>query len=256
MAPDPSNLSGKTFVAIIPARYRSSRFPGKPLVSLLGTPMVIHTLRIAAAAIGIKNTYAATDDERIARVVIEHGFTPLMTDGAHPTGTDRIREAADRIDADFYLNVQGDEPMVDPADIIKVAEKKLEYPDEVICGMAPLGPDDDPADRAIPKVVADDEQRLVYFSRAVVPGKKEDGSPHPGYWRQVCIYAFTKKELVAFADHGRVGSLEKSEDIELLRFVEMGIPVRMVRCAANSRAVDRPEDVAKVEAELRAQGKS
>lgn len=255
MAPNPSNFLGKTVVAIVPARYRSSRFPGKPLVQLLGTPMVVRALRITATAIGIENTYAATDDERIAKVVSEHGFTPLMTDGAHPTGTDRLREAVDQIDADFYLNVQGDEPMVDPADIIKVAEKKLEYPCEVICGMAPLGPDDDPADRAIPKVVADDEQRLVYFSRTAAPGKKDDGSPHPGYWRQVCIYAFTKKELVAFADHGRVGSLEKSEDIELLRFVEMRVPIRMVRCAANSWAVDKPEDVAKVEAMLKAQGK-
>jgi 3-deoxy-manno-octulosonate cytidylyltransferase (CMP-KDO synthetase) len=238
-------------VVVIPARYASSRYPGKPLVSLLGVPMVVRVAELAAQAVGKGQVYVATDDDRIEHVVAEAGFQVERTSSEALTGTDRVAEAARQIDADIYLNVQGDEPLIDPTDISRIAMEKARNMDWVINGFNFLGPSENPLSRNIPKLVTDEADRLLYMSRSVLPGTKAQSEAGIHYKKQVCIYAFSRPELDAFIDFGRKSVLEQVEDIEILRFFELGCPVRMVETKGGSLAVDEPGDVAAVEAALR-----
>jgi 3-deoxy-manno-octulosonate cytidylyltransferase (CMP-KDO synthetase) len=242
-------------IAVIPARYASTRFPGKPLVPLLGRPMLLWVADLCAEALGAANVVVATDDERIRTVVVDAGFRAAMTSDRALTGTDRIAEIVDQLDTDVILNVQGDEPLIDPGDIVRIAEAKAARPDVVVNGYHPLGPDEDPMNPNLPKVVVDQHERLLYMSRCAVPGTKSGGpSVHATYFKQVCIYAFSRDDLRRFAEVGTTdgkGPLEAAEDIEILRFLELGHPVQMVRTSSTSLAVDAPGDVANVEAALR-----
>lgn len=237
-------------IGIIPARYKSSRYPGKPLVSILGKPMVIHVAERAARALGKENVYVATEDDRIVEVVENHGFQAVMTSDIHPTGTDRLWEVAQKIQADIYVNIQGDEPMVDPADIQNAVQQKEAFPDRVINGMCPLTKDEDPANINIPKVLFNRHHQLIYMSRLPIPGVKNPTVGTPVYWKQVCIYAFSFEELKAYGEHPGKAEYEKYEDIEITRFFDLGVPVQMMETNGASLAVDVPEDVAKVEAAL------
>lgn len=238
-------------VGIIPARYRSSRYPGKPLVKLLGKPMVIWVAELTARSLGPLNVFVATEDKSIADVVKRYGFQAILTSEQALTGTDRIWEASKQMDADIYINVQGDEPLVSPEDIQKIITTKKKFPDEVVSGMCQIHPDEDPANLNIPKVVTTENNRMVYMSRSPIPGSKVKNIPSKKYWKQVCIYAFNKRELNAFGEFGRKSFLESIEDIELLRFLELDIPVRMAETSGGSYAVDIPEDVAVVEAAIK-----
>jgi len=168
------------------------------------------------------------------------------------TGTDRLAEAARKIDADIYINVQGDEPLADPQDILKVRDAKLETPEQIINGFSWVSDQEDPHSVNIPKVITNEKNQLVYMSRLALPGFKDKKCAPSRYKKQVCIYAFTLEELAAFRNFGRKSKLEFSEDIEILRFLELGKTIRMVETKPGSLAVDTPEDVAKVEAALRA----
>ncbi|GAA0841427.1 3-deoxy-manno-octulosonate cytidylyltransferase [Marinobacter szutsaonensis] len=238
-------------VVIIPARFASSRYPGKPLVPLLDKPMILWVAELAARAVDKENVYVATDDDRIATLVEASGFRFVMT-GPAETGTDRIADAVEKIDADIFINVQGDEPLVDPEDILKIREVKLENPEKVVNGYAWIGESEDPSSVNIPKVITNESDELVYMSRLPIPGFKESKNAPENYKKQVCIYAFSKEQLRKYRDFGRKSMLEKCEDIEILRFFEIGIPVLMVRTRPGSLAVDVPEDVEKVESALRA----
>jgi 3-deoxy-manno-octulosonate cytidylyltransferase (CMP-KDO synthetase) len=238
-------------VALIPARYKSTRFPGKPLVRLLGKPMILWVAELAAEAIGNENVYVATDDERIASVVTEAGFRAVMTSREALTGTDRLAEAANMISADIYLNIQGDEPTVHPSDVLKIRDAKIESRNSVINGYCWIGKHEDPHNVNIPKVITNEAGDLIYMSRLALPGFKEkEKAPHR-YKKQVCIYAFDRGELQLFARFGRKSELEACEDIEILRFLELGTPVRMVEMTGSSLAVDVPEDVPTVERALK-----
>ena len=236
---------------IIPARYASSRFPGKPLTPLLGKPMVLWCAELAARAVGTEHAYVATEDERIASVVRDAGFNAVMTSSRPLTGTDRLAEAAEELDYDIYINVQGDEPLVDPEDIRKIVERKTRNMSVIVNGYSPIGADEDPHSRNIPKVVATENGRLLYMSRVAVPGFKDPKCKPERYMKQVCIYAFTRDELRAFARFGRKSAVEACEDIEILRFFEMGHAIDVVETRPGNLAVDVPEDVAPVEAALR-----
>lgn len=238
-------------VALIPARYKSSRYPGKPLVELLGKPMILWVAEVTAKALGAENVYVATDDDRIASVVREAGYQAVKTSSDALTGTDRLAEASEQIEADIYVNVQGDEPLVNPNDILKIRDVKLANPDKVINGYCWISPAEDPASVNLPKVITNERNELVYMSRNPLPGHKEsDRAPH-GYKKQVCIYAFSRAELAAFQKFGRKSELEWSEDIEILRFLELDRRVLMVETFPGSLAVDVPEDVAPVEKALK-----
>jgi len=244
-------------VAVIPARYASTRFPGKPLVPLLGRPMLLWVVDLCAEALGASNVVVATDDERIRAVAADAGIRVEMTSDHALTGTDRIAEIADRLGSEVILNVQGDEPLLDPSDLLRIAAAKVASPDAVINGYHPLGPQEDPENPNLPKVVIDRHERLLYMSRCAVPGTKA-GSPSPEttYFKQVCIYGFSPEDLRVFASEGSKGPLEAAEDIEILRFLELGRPVRMVRTSTASLAVDAPQDVAGVEEALRLSGRA
>ncbi|NVK30995.1 MAG: 3-deoxy-manno-octulosonate cytidylyltransferase [Gammaproteobacteria bacterium] len=237
-------------VVLIPARYGSTRYPGKPLVELLGKPLIIWVCEVASLAVGRDDVYVATDDQRIADVVTEHGFNYVMTEDAL-TGTDRLYQAAVQLEADIYINVQGDEPLVDPADILKVIDAKKAMPNAVINGYAPLADDEDPHNVNIPKVALSDTGRLIYASRAPVPAFKDAKYQPATYYKQVCIYAFNREELIAFGSRGQKSQIEQAEDIEILRFLDFNHPIQMVPTKPGSYAVDHPDDVALVESKLR-----
>lgn len=238
-------------VVIIPARYASSRYPGKPLVALLNKPMVLWVAELSAMAVGADNVYVATEDQRIADVVIAAGFNAVMTSDTCLTGTDRLAEAALQIKADIYINVQGDEPLVNPEDICKAIEAKQKNMVAIINGYCWISEHENPDSVNIPKVVTTEDNRLVYMSRKALPGCKDAKCAPKRYKKQVCIYAFTAEELAAFKAFGRKSELELSEDIEILRFLEQGRTIRMYETQPGSLAVDIPEDVAPVEAALK-----
>jgi 3-deoxy-manno-octulosonate cytidylyltransferase (CMP-KDO synthetase) len=242
-------------IGIIPARYKSSRFPGKPLISILGKPLIIHVAEKVEAALGRDNTIIATEDERIQKVVTEYGYKVVMTDSSHPTGTDRLYEVATKNKADIYLNIQGDEPMVKPEDIIMILEKKKLFHNYIINGMCPLSPHEDPASINIPKVVVSLENDLLYMSRLAIPGIKDPSLGIPIYRKQVCIYAFNFQELEGFALYKKKMYNEQYEDIEILRFLELGFKVKMIETSGASLAVDVPDDVFVVENALKARSK-
>ncbi|WBE25069.1 3-deoxy-manno-octulosonate cytidylyltransferase [Denitrificimonas caeni] len=238
-------------VVVIPARYGSSRYPGKPLVPLLGKPMILWVAELSARAVGAENVYIATEDERISKVVKDAGFQAVMTTDDALTGTDRLAQAATQINSDIYINVQGDEPLVNPGDILKVRDTKLAYMNEVINGFSWIGDDEDASNVNIPKVITSEDNQLIYMSRIALPGYKDKKYAPRRYKKQVCIYAFTNKELQDFLGFGRKSELELCEDIEILRFLELGKSIRLVETHPGSLAVDVPEDVAKVEEVLR-----
>lgn len=238
-------------VVVIPARYGSSRYPGKPLVNLLNKPLILWVAELSAKAVRAENVYVATDDDRIEKVVVDAGFQVVRTSSDVLTGTDRLAQAAEKIDADIYINVQGDEPLVDPKDILKVRDKKLNNMENVINGFSYVSTKEDPHSVNIPKVIANEKNELIYMSRIALPGYKDKKEAPKRYKKQVCIYAFTKQELQDFYNFGRKSNLEQCEDIEILRFLELGKTIKLVETQPGSLAVDVPEDVKKVEAVLR-----
>ncbi|GHE20559.1 3-deoxy-manno-octulosonate cytidylyltransferase [Halomonas urumqiensis] len=241
-------------IVMIPARYGSSRYPGKPLVPLLGKPMILWVAELSARAVGAENVYVATEDRRIVEVVEAVGFQAVMTTDDALTGTDRLAQAAEQVEADLYINVQGDETLLDPADIRKVRDAKLANMDDVINGFSWISEAEDPHSVNIPKVITNESGELVYMSRVALPGFKDPNHAPKQYKKQVCIYAFTREELSAFRQFGRKSELEYAEDIEILRFLELGKTIRMVETRPGSLAVDVPEDVPNVEAALRQAG--
>lgn len=234
-------------VVVIPARYKSSRFEGKPLAKILGKSMILRVCELCNDAFDREDIYVATDDRRIKAVVEEAGFKVVMTSEQHLTGTDRIAEASMSIDADIFINVQGDEPIVDPADITRILEHKLKFPNCVIKGYSKLTSDEDPNNLNLVKVVFTEDKRMIYMSRSIIPGVKNGGANAVDYHKAVCIYAFSKNELKAYADFDRKSALELVEDIEILRFLELGIDVKLVETSSVSLAVDEPDDIQKVE---------
>ncbi len=235
---------------IIPARYASTRFPGKPLVRLLGKPMILWVAELSAKAVGQEHVFIATDDIHIAKVVKEAGYSVLMTSSEANTGTDRIAEAAAQIDYDIYVNVQGDEPLVSPGDITACIKLKCKNPNFVINGFCFMSEDEDPRSVNIPKVITNESGMMVYMSRSPLPSAKVPDNFPKRYMKQVCIYGFSRDELLAYSEFGRKSVLENHEDIEILRFLDLDRPVLMFECQPGSLAVDVPSDVSLVEESL------
>ncbi len=233
-----------TQVVVIPARYASTRLPGKPLVDIAGVPMIVRTWRQCAEVVDASVIFVATDDARIGEVCERHGMQWRMTSDRCLTGTDRVAEFAKAHSADTYINVQGDEPLFNPADLMALMEAAKASPDEIINGYCPITSEDDFRSSAVPKVVSRPDGRLLYMSRAAIPTTKAFGFERA--WRQVCAYAFPAGALDAFAAHGRKTRCEAIEDIEILRFLELGYEVRMIEMSDQSVAVDLPEHVQRV----------
>ena len=238
-------------IIVIPARYKSTRFQGKPLAKLLGKPMIQWVIELSVRAVGQENVFVATEDTEIFNTIAKAGYKAIMTSKDCLTGTDRLAEVAQKIEADIYVNVQGDEPLVKPLDIQKIIDAKKKYPNEVINGYTIIGKYENPNDNNIPKVIFTKDKRLIYISRNALPGFKEKKNEPQIYYKQVCIYAFNRQELLTFGNYGSKSILEQSEDIEILRFFEWGKSIRLVKTSDGSLAVDEPEDIEKVEAALK-----
>lgn len=231
-------------ILVIPARYKSSRLPGKPLIDLNGKTMIRRTYEQCSKVFPKDKIYIATEDSRIFDHCKNHGMNVLMTSDSCLTGTDRVAEVAKLIDADYYINVQGDEPLFNPDDILKVLHLIEENQGSVINGYCPILEEADFRSHSIPKVVFNPNGKLLYMSRSPIPNTKENTFVSAN--RQVCIYAFPKDALLAFSARTTKTPLEKIEDIEILRFVETGVDVLMVELSTNSLAIDTPEDVEKI----------
>ncbi len=237
-------------VVVIPARYKSSRLPGKPLVRIAGREMILRTWDRCVQALPADDVWIATDHEQIAGVCRDEGAQVLMTPDDCLTGTDRVHRASLQIEADVYVNVQGDEPVIDPGDIVRMLEASRAAPERILNGVCAISDEADYRSATVPKVVARPDGRLLYMSRAPLPGSK-DGAFRQAR-RQVCIYAFPRAALADFAAAAGKTSLEASEDIEILRFLERGHEVWLVEMSGRSHPVDVPADVERIEAILSA----
>lgn len=239
----------KEFVLVIPARYQSSRLPGKPLIDINGKSLIFRTYEQCLNAVNRDKIYVATDDVRIYEHCIKNNIQVEMTSSNCLTGTDRIAEFAQKIKSKCYINVQGDEPLMNPNDIIKVIKTSQLHPDDIINGYALIKDREEYISLSIPKVVFRPDGRLLYMSRNPIPGNKT--GEFVKSWRQICVYAFPYETLINFAKTNKKLPLEQQEDIEILRFLELGYEVRMIELSGNSIAVDIPEDVRRVKIELK-----
>lgn len=240
------------YIVVIPARYQSSRLPGKPLVNLCGVPMIVRTYRQCIKVVPAERVCVATDDDSIRAVCEKEGIRVVMTSGNCLTGTDRVAEVAQKIEADTYINVQGDEPVFNPDDLSALIESASAHPLDVINGYCPIRDEEMFRSSSIPKVVMRPDGRLLYMSRAPIPTSKTHDFTKA--WRQVCAYAFPKTALEKFSLSTSKTPLEAIEDIEILRFLELGWEVRMIPMSEVSVAVDNPEDVARAETVIRSLG--
>lgn len=231
-------------VVIIPARYKSTRYPGKPLIDIAGKSMIRRVWEQCVKALPAELIYVATEDQRIVDHCHLNGIQCFLTSDNCLTGTDRIAEVSNMIDADYYINVQGDEPVFNPDDIISILEILPSVNGMILNGYCDILTEEEHKSVSTPKVVFRNDKRLLYMSRSPIPGNKQSQF-HFGF-RQVCIYAFPKKALETFASEKNKTPLENEEDIEILRFLELGYEVQMVQLSTLSIPVDHPEDVEKV----------
>ena len=232
---------------VIPARYQSTRFPGKPLIKLLGKPMIIWVAELANKVLDRKDIFIATDNNLIEALVLENNFNCIRTSHAK-TGTDRVAIASKSLNYDFFINIQGDEPLLNPKDIEKCITLKKENPNYVFNGFNIMCGEENFSSPNIPKLVTNEHNDLIYISRALIPSQKNIiNQLQPEYKKQVCIYGFSKEELNLFYNYGKKSKLEQIEDIEILRFFELNISIKMFQCQKGSLAVDIPDDVEKVE---------
>ncbi len=234
----------KEYILVIPARYESTRFPGKPLIDILGLSMINRVYLQCKKAVPKELIYIATDSEKIKSHVSSFTKNIIMTSSECKTGTDRVAEVAKLIDAKYYINVQGDEPIMNPDDIKKIIEEISHKNQNIIAGYCEINDEESYFSESIPKVVFSKNKNLLYISRGPIPFNKKRKFNFA--YRQVCVYAFPKLALEQFSYVSEKTSLENEEDLELLRFLEMGVEVRMIKLSNHSIAVDMKEDLQKV----------
>jgi 3-deoxy-manno-octulosonate cytidylyltransferase (CMP-KDO synthetase) len=239
-------------VAVIPSRFGAERFPGKPLHMIAGVPMVVRVLRRTREAEGVDLVLVATDDARIAAAVEAEGGRAVMTDPALPSGTDRVFAAVRDLPVDVVLNVQGDEPLMDPRNVERVAAFLVAHPEFPLATVAfPLPPGSADADPNVVKVVRADDGRALYFSRSAIPFRRR---PEPGLatLKHLGLYGYRKDALrrwTRLPPH----PLERAESLEQLRALAAGMTMAVLDAASDSIGVDTPEDARRVEEILNAE---
>ncbi|MBI4081785.1 MAG: 3-deoxy-manno-octulosonate cytidylyltransferase [Candidatus Lambdaproteobacteria bacterium] len=238
--------SAASVLAIIPARYASTRFPGKPLALLAGKPMIQHVVERTRRAPSVTRVVVATDDDRVRWAVEAFGGEVVMT-GDHPTGTDRIA-AALRADArahgepGWVLNVQGDEPLIDPQDLERLIGGMRDVSDAVLGTLVyPLRTEEELHDPHVVKAVLDQRRRALYFSRAPIPYPREPG---PAGWRHLGVYLFRTAFLLTFAGLAPTPASQR-EQLEQLRALEHGYPIHCFEARTLTQGVDVPADLAR-----------
>jgi 3-deoxy-manno-octulosonate cytidylyltransferase (CMP-KDO synthetase) len=229
-------------IAIIPARYDSSRLPGKALAKIGGVPMIVRVWRQTRLARSLERVIVATDDERIAYAVRAAGGEAEMTASAHQSGTDRIAEVAARIEAEIYLNVQGDQPFIASADLDALVAPMRADPGLAMATLAtPISDREEWYNPNKVKVVCDARGDAIYFSRSPIPFARDGGVPAIAR-RHIGVYGYRRDFLLRFAAL-EPGVLEQIEKLEQLRALERGYRIRVVASAAPSLEVDTPEDL-------------
>jgi 3-deoxy-manno-octulosonate cytidylyltransferase (CMP-KDO synthetase) len=241
----------KAVVAVLPARWGSTRFPGKALHPIAGRPLIQHVWERCQRAKKLAGVIVATDDMRIAQVAFDFGAEVAMTSPRHKSGTDRVAEVARKLrGVSHVINVQGDEPMISPRLIDQLASTLLAEPKlEMITAANRFAAGEDFTDPNVVKVVLDQESNALYFSRAPIPHSRDGISLAPHY-RHQGIYGYSLPLLLKFVKW-KPTRLEQTEQLEQLRALEHGVRIRVAVTSRVSTGVDRPEDVALVEKMLR-----
>ena len=237
------------FIVVIPARYKSKRLPGKPLAKIGGLPMIVRTYNQCRKVVRKDNIIVATDSVKIKKVCDEYKINSIITSSKCLTGTDRVAEVAKKINCSFYINVQGDEPFFNPYDLKKLINIAKKKPNEIINGYAEIKDKKLFFSSSIPKVVFDRKEYLLYMSRGPIPSNKK--FVFKKAWRQICAYSFPKKALSDFTKIKNKTPIESLEDIEVLRFLEQGYRVKMIKMSNKSLAVDNNEDLEKAKIYLK-----
>jgi 3-deoxy-manno-octulosonate cytidylyltransferase (CMP-KDO synthetase) len=240
-------MDAVSVIAIIPARYGSSRLPGKALAGIEGVPMVVRVWRQTSKARFLSRVIVATDDDRIARAARSAGGEVEMTSSSHQSGTDRIAEVARRISADIYLNVQGDLPFIAPEDLDALAAPMRADAGIAMATLAtPIVDAQEWQNPNVVKVVCDDRGDALYFSRSSIPFPRDGGVPANAL-RHIGVYGYRRDFLLSFASL-EPGVLEQIEKLEQLRAMERGYKIRVVASVAPSIEVDTPDDLARAQA--------
>ena len=233
-------------IGIIPCRYQSSRFPGKPLALIDGKPMMWHVYQRALESNVLDEVYIATDDERIVKVADEYELGIIMTSNQHETGTDRVAEIATKIQADYYVNIQGDEPFIKP-NAIKLVVQAITGCDNPLIQAAnaytPMQDTSDVVDTNTVKVIMDVNGRALAYSRQPIPYPKASIAK---YYKQLGLYAFKHSGLQIFSEN-TPANLEVVEGVEMYRLLEHGYSIQMVQTNDDSISVDTPSDLIRVQ---------
>lgn len=240
-------------VVVIPARWDSTRFPGKPLAKILDKPMIQWVVESVNKAHSVSEIIVATDDERIHKTVLNFGCRAQMTDKNHPSGSDRIAQVVAGMSCDIVVNIQGDEPLVSPEDIEKSINSILSNSSVQIATLKiKINSLDEFLDPNIVKVVTNQKDFALYFSRSPIPYDRDGPANNSlsknqlyGY-KHVGLYAYTRTFLLEYSKWGK-SLLEETEKLEQLRILERGIPIKVEETTNDSIGVDCPEDVIKVE---------
>jgi 3-deoxy-manno-octulosonate cytidylyltransferase (CMP-KDO synthetase) len=245
-------MSDPKVVVVIPARFGSTRLPGKPLVSFAGKPMIQHVYDRAKRAQTVDEVLVATDDQRIMDAVFAFGGHARMTRSDHRTGTERIAEVAAHEPGDIFVNVQGDEPLIDPLAIDAAVGALLEEPPAQISTVATtIRHAADVMDPNVVKAVLDFDDYALYFSRAPIPWIRDtQQNLHVKYWKHLGLYVFQRDALLEYPTLPQ-GELEKIEQLEQLRWLENGWRIRVAEVPHDAVSVDVPEDIPRVEKLIR-----
>jgi 3-deoxy-D-manno-octulosonate cytidylyltransferase len=235
---------GARIVGAIPARYGSTRLPGKPLLPIAGRPMIEHVYARVAQARGLDRVVVLTDDERIARAVEGFGGEWEMTPADCASGTDRIAWAARGWDASAVINIQGDEPLIDPEEISAIAGHLAAHPDDPVVTLASPATAEEMANPNAVKVVLARDGAALYFSRSPIPYPRQESGAAP--LKHLGIYGYQWAALLRLAGLEPT-PLERSESLEQLRALENGIPIRVLIVARGAVGVDTAEDLERVE---------
>ena len=241
-------MTNPSITGIIPARYGSSRFPGKPLVDIAGKSMILRVYTQALKVSALSQVIVATDDERIFREIERHGGRAIMTSSSHRNGTERCAEVASMMKSDYYINIQGDEPYIHPESIETLASildgtvelgtlvKKIENPEQLV-------------DPTTMKVLFNQEMEAIYFSRQCIPFIRDfpqsQWLDHHNYFRHIGIYAYRAdilKKIVQLPP----SPLEIAESLEQLRWIENGFKIKLAKTNLESISVDTPDDLLKL----------
>ena len=240
-------------LGVIPARWGSTRFPGKSLAPICGRPLIQWVIESARKATALDKLMVATDDRRIADAAANCGIEAVMTSADHPSGTDRIAEVARKYSADIIVNIQGDEPTIDPALIDKLvnvmlAEKKW----DMATAASPLSSPSEAESPSICKVVFSAEGQALYFSRCPIPFVREKtfSTKKKVFWRHIGLYSYRNKFLARFVAEPPC-LLERAECLEQLRALHIGARVKVVQTSECGIGVDTPADIAAAEAALK-----